>query len=189
MVNKVNRIEKRKQEFYQLTSEAGITDWLSEWWDNRKQSRDSRALQNSIRRFCKEIFKDFRDIEDFLTSRDPNGIAQAASRTSKISIEFLDLFANDMDAYLKLFPDKPAPGPKTTEPEADDWPGIQSNIEDQQSKINSILEKIESEEVKNKIRNLSASLETKLVALHMMKGADEGKINKVREETVSPIKN
>ncbi len=190
MIDKTARIEQRKQELYQLTSEAGILDWISGWWDSRKGARDLRSLRKNMQRFCKEINKDFKDLEDHLTSRDPNGVAKAAALASRLSIQFLNLFVGDMDSYLelydKMYPSPPKPPPA---PEAPSWDTIEENIKSTQNTARAILEKADkfnpplNPNEKSKIDELSNRLETKMVALHMLR--DQSKSESLKKEILS----
>ena len=203
MVNKVNRIEKRKLEFYQLKSEAGIGDWISKWWNDRKTNRDSRSMarvadgyRSSIRRFCKETYKDFHDIEDHLTNRSQNGVAEAVSLVSQISIEFLDLFAEDMDGLLGLYPKNPNAGHSDVHsPSGNDQAGMSEEWSDMRDLIEKfivgarpIIEK-EPQEVRAKIESKIGALENKLIAVNMLDdNADKNKLNKLRSEVISMYK-
>ena len=171
-MDKSSRIEKRRQELYRLRSEAGSMDWLSDWWDNRKINRDIKSYKRNMKRFCKLFNNDFKDLEDFLTSRDPNGIAKATSLISRMSNQFKDLFIVDMEQYLELagkilpqqsnLPSQQSNLP--TEP-IDNWEAIEKNIRELQFRIRPILVNIENPETKKKIDDLSNILETKMASL------------------------
>lgn len=187
-MDKSSRIEKRRQELYRLKSEAASMDWLSDWWDNRKINRDIKSYKRNMRRFCKLFNNDFKDLEDFLTSRDPNGIAKAASLISRMSIQFKDLFVVDMEQYLELIskflPQQsnlpPSQQSNVPTESIDNWENIEKNIRELQFRIRPILVNIENPDIKKKIDDLSNILETKMASLAII-DSEQGAENLKKE--------